>query len=127
MTPRLPALSPPMTVRSSACPQTPPAKCPPRQKYDDGAPSSSSTNAPPTPPPHTTRPRTDHPGAAGAPGPSLRKDQCTSKQRKEITHPGSPNMPWQPHAIATCTGRTLTHLPGANPKPTPPPPALKEL
>ncbi|KAG6872188.1 hypothetical protein C0992_009814 [Termitomyces sp. T32_za158] len=72
----------------------PPAKHPSQQRNDGDAPPSTSTGvpppvppleplrAPPTPPPCITHLSTDHPGAAGAPRPSLKK-RSTKEQREE--------------------------------------------
>ncbi|KAG6874724.1 hypothetical protein C0992_006824 [Termitomyces sp. T32_za158] len=94
VTPGLPPLSPPATEGSATHPQTPPAKHPSQRRNDGDAPPSTSTGVPPpvppsepspalpAPPPCMTCPRTDHPGATGAPGPSLKK-RSTKEQREE--------------------------------------------
>ncbi|KAG6870325.1 hypothetical protein C0992_000376, partial [Termitomyces sp. T32_za158] len=137
LTPRPPALFPPATVGSATRPRTPPARHPSRRRNGDDGPPSASTNAPlpappsesssapPTPPPRTIRPRTDHPGATGAPGPSLKEVNGQSNERKSVTHPGSPTSLRQPRATASRAGGTLTRPPDAVPEPSPRPPALR--
>ncbi|KAG6887244.1 hypothetical protein C0992_013170 [Termitomyces sp. T32_za158] len=115
--PGLPALSPPMTAGSAIHPQTPPAKHQSRQRNSGNASPSASTDTPPpappsellpalpAPPPCRTRPRTDHPGATGAPGPSLKK-KLTKEQREEKEsrtqglQPCCGNLAQQPVALA---------------------------
>ncbi|KAG6874810.1 hypothetical protein C0992_006458, partial [Termitomyces sp. T32_za158] len=92
--PGSPALSPPTTAGSTIHPKTPPAKHLSQQRNGGDAPPSTSTGvpppapplelspAPPAPPPCMTCPRTDHPGATGAPRPSLRK-KSTKEQGEE--------------------------------------------